>query len=141
MRSLIQLFSYNSMQKNLGSAACSGGWWYIIWETMHPKPSQSDGSRAHPYLKQFQTSGSNHVLPLAAWFFHVCTVYFPDSLSCPLILFLFTRALTFVYPFGATLNVMKPAVAVLSTGSICFPLNRPIMAFYQSKVNTRSALC
>ncbi|XP_013846162.1 intraflagellar transport protein 52 homolog isoform X2 [Sus scrofa] len=43
------------------------------------------------------------------------------------------RALTFVYPFGATLNVMKPAVAVLSTGSVCFPLNRPILAFYHSK--------
>ncbi|OXB69752.1 UNVERIFIED_CONTAM: hypothetical protein H355_001821 [Colinus virginianus] len=43
----------------------------------------------------------------------------------------FCRALTFVYPFGATLNVMKPAVAVLSTGSVCFPLNRPILAFYQ----------
>ncbi|XP_025061174.1 intraflagellar transport protein 52 homolog isoform X2 [Alligator sinensis] len=43
------------------------------------------------------------------------------------------RALTFVYPFGATLNVMKPAVAVLSTGSVCFPLNRPILAFYQHK--------
>uniref|UniRef100_A0A8B9C3N9 Intraflagellar transport 52 n=2 Tax=Anserinae TaxID=2068722 RepID=A0A8B9C3N9_9AVES len=41
------------------------------------------------------------------------------------------QALTFVYPFGATLNVMKPAVAVLSTGSVCFPLNRPILAFYQ----------
>lgn len=44
------------------------------------------------------------------------------------------RALTFVYPFGATLSVMKPAVAVLSTGSVCFPLNRPILAFYHSKV-------
>lgn len=44
------------------------------------------------------------------------------------------RALTFVYPFGATLNVMKPAVAVLSTGSVCFPLNRPILAFYQHEV-------
>uniref|UniRef100_A0A8D0P4G4 Intraflagellar transport 52 n=1 Tax=Sus scrofa TaxID=9823 RepID=A0A8D0P4G4_PIG len=43
------------------------------------------------------------------------------------------QALTFVYPFGATLNVMKPAVAVLSTGSVCFPLNRPILAFYHSK--------
>nr|XP_030699406.1 intraflagellar transport protein 52 homolog isoform X2 [Globicephala melas] len=43
------------------------------------------------------------------------------------------RALTFVYPFGATLSVMKPAVAVLSTGSVCFPLNRPILAFYHSK--------
>ncbi|XP_069508442.1 intraflagellar transport protein 52 homolog isoform X2 [Ambystoma mexicanum] len=43
------------------------------------------------------------------------------------------QALTFVYPFGATLNVMKPAVAALSTGSVCFPLNRPILAFYHSK--------
>ncbi|KAM4622711.1 intraflagellar transport protein 52 homolog [Discoglossus pictus] len=43
------------------------------------------------------------------------------------------QALTFVYPFGATLNVMKPAMAVLSTGSVCFPLNRPIMGFYNSK--------
>ncbi|MXQ86724.1 hypothetical protein E5288_WYG012954 [Bos mutus] len=43
------------------------------------------------------------------------------------------QALTFVYPFGATLSVTKPAVAVLSTGSVCFPLNRPILAFYHSK--------
>ncbi|XP_043946075.1 intraflagellar transport protein 52 homolog [Protopterus annectens] len=43
------------------------------------------------------------------------------------------QALTFVYPFGATLNVIKPAVAVLSTGSVCFPLNRPILAFHQFK--------
>ncbi|XP_070445380.1 intraflagellar transport protein 52 homolog isoform X2 [Equus przewalskii] len=43
------------------------------------------------------------------------------------------QALTFVYPFGATLSVMKPAVAILSTGSVCFPLNRPILAFYHSK--------
>uniref|UniRef100_F7GIS5 Intraflagellar transport 52 n=2 Tax=Callithrix jacchus TaxID=9483 RepID=F7GIS5_CALJA len=43
------------------------------------------------------------------------------------------QALTFLYPFGATLSVMKPAVAVLSTGSVCFPLNRPILAFYHSK--------
>ncbi|KAM6319491.1 intraflagellar transport protein 52 homolog isoform 1-T1 [Podargus strigoides] len=42
-----------------------------------------------------------------------------------------SQALTFVYPFGATLNVMKPAVAILSTGSVCFPLKRPILAFYQ----------
>uniref|UniRef100_A0A3Q1HNZ1 Uncharacterized protein n=1 Tax=Anabas testudineus TaxID=64144 RepID=A0A3Q1HNZ1_ANATE len=43
------------------------------------------------------------------------------------------QALTFVYPYGATLSVMKPAVAVLSTGSVCFPLNRPVMAFYHGK--------
>ncbi|XP_077583130.1 intraflagellar transport protein 52 homolog [Stigmatopora nigra] len=44
-----------------------------------------------------------------------------------------TQALSFVYPYGATLNVMKPAIAVLSTGSICFPLHRPVLAFYQGK--------
>ncbi|CAM4733194.1 unnamed protein product [Leuciscus chuanchicus] len=44
-----------------------------------------------------------------------------------------SQALTFVYPYGATLNVMKPAVAVLSTGSVCFPLNRPVLAFHQPK--------
>uniref|UniRef100_A0A665WKN1 Uncharacterized protein n=1 Tax=Echeneis naucrates TaxID=173247 RepID=A0A665WKN1_ECHNA len=44
-----------------------------------------------------------------------------------------SQALTFVYPYGATLSVMKPAVAVLSTGSVCFPLNRPVLAFYQGK--------
>ncbi|KAM3622306.1 uncharacterized protein V6R79_022985 [Siganus canaliculatus] len=43
------------------------------------------------------------------------------------------QALTFVYPYGATLGVMKPAVAILSTGSVCFPLNRPVLAFHQGK--------
>ncbi|KAL0978670.1 hypothetical protein UPYG_G00173720 [Umbra pygmaea] len=43
------------------------------------------------------------------------------------------QALTFVYPYGATLSVIKPAVAVLSTGSVCFPLNRPVLAFYKVK--------
>uniref|UniRef100_A0A671R108 Uncharacterized protein n=1 Tax=Sinocyclocheilus anshuiensis TaxID=1608454 RepID=A0A671R108_9TELE len=38
-----------------------------------------------------------------------------------------SQALTFIYPYGATLNVMKPAVAVLSTGSVCFPLNSLII--------------
>ncbi|GBN15908.1 Intraflagellar transport protein 52 [Araneus ventricosus] len=41
------------------------------------------------------------------------------------------QALSFLYPYGATLNVAKPAVAVLSTGSVSFPLNRPVCAFYQ----------
>ncbi|KAA0190401.1 hypothetical protein HAZT_HAZT002082 [Hyalella azteca] len=40
-----------------------------------------------------------------------------------------TRLMSFVYPFGATLNVKKPAVAVLSTGSVSFPLKRPVCAF------------
>ena len=41
----------------------------------------------------------------------------------------FDRALQFLYPFGATLNCIKPAVAVLSSGSVSFPLNRPVLAF------------
>uniref|UniRef100_A0A3B5LME5 Intraflagellar transport 52 homolog (Chlamydomonas) n=1 Tax=Xiphophorus couchianus TaxID=32473 RepID=A0A3B5LME5_9TELE len=50
------------------------------------------------------------------------------------------QALTFVYPFGATLSVMKPAVAVLSTGSVCFPLNRPVLAFYHGKESGKLAV-
>ncbi|KAG0427014.1 hypothetical protein HPB47_025916 [Ixodes persulcatus] len=38
-----------------------------------------------------------------------------------------------MYPYGATLNVAKPAVALLSTGSCAFPLARPICALYQSQ--------
>ncbi|XP_032406366.1 intraflagellar transport protein 52 homolog [Xiphophorus hellerii] len=51
-----------------------------------------------------------------------------------------SQALTFVYPFGATLSVMKPAVAVLSTGSVCFPLNRPVLAFYHGKESGKLAV-
>ncbi|XP_065062333.1 intraflagellar transport protein 52 homolog [Rhopilema esculentum] len=43
------------------------------------------------------------------------------------------ECLSFVYPYGATLTVDKRAVSVLSTGSVCFPLNRPICAFHSSK--------
>ncbi|XP_076034643.1 intraflagellar transport 52 isoform X2 [Oratosquilla oratoria] len=42
-----------------------------------------------------------------------------------------SRSMAFVYPFGATLSVARPAVAVLSTGSVSFPLNRPVCAFYE----------
>jgi len=40
--------------------------------------------------------------------------------------------LKFVYPYGATLNVRKPAVPILSSGPISFPPNRPVSAFYTS---------
>jgi intraflagellar transport protein 52 len=40
--------------------------------------------------------------------------------------------LKFVYPYGSTLNVRKPAVPILSSGPISFPPNRPIGAFYKS---------
>ncbi|KAI1288388.1 Intraflagellar transport protein 52 -like protein [Halotydeus destructor] len=38
--------------------------------------------------------------------------------------------MAYVYPYGATLNVQSPAVAVLSTGNLCYPLQRPTVAFY-----------
>ncbi|XP_077976712.1 intraflagellar transport protein 52 homolog isoform X2 [Styela clava] len=44
-----------------------------------------------------------------------------------------SQTLQFVYPYGATLNVAKPATSVLSTGSACIPVNRPILAMHQSK--------
>lgn len=40
--------------------------------------------------------------------------------------------LKFVYPYGATLNVNRPAVPIMSSGPISFPANRPIGAFYRS---------
>jgi intraflagellar transport protein 52 len=42
-----------------------------------------------------------------------------------------SAGLTFVYPFGASLNVQKPAVPILSSGTISYPLSRPIGAVYQ----------
>lgn len=38
--------------------------------------------------------------------------------------------LTFVYPYGATLTVQKPAIPVLSSGTVSLPVNRPICAFH-----------
>ncbi|TRY80327.1 hypothetical protein TCAL_10174 [Tigriopus californicus] len=40
------------------------------------------------------------------------------------------QALSFVYPHGATLNVARPATPILSTGSVSFPLNRPVCALF-----------
>jgi len=39
-------------------------------------------------------------------------------------------SLAFVYPYGATLNVQKPSVPIISTGHIAFPLNRPVGAVF-----------
>ena len=38
--------------------------------------------------------------------------------------------LTFVYPYGSTLNVKRPAVATMSSGPISYPLQRPVCAFW-----------
>jgi intraflagellar transport protein 52 len=41
------------------------------------------------------------------------------------------NSLTFVYPFGASMNVQKPAIPLLSSGTVSYPLNRPIAGVYQ----------
>ena len=42
------------------------------------------------------------------------------------------KSLPYLYPFGATLNVVKPSVAVLSTGTTSFPPCRPTCAFFEN---------
>lgn len=42
------------------------------------------------------------------------------------------NSLVFVYPYGASLNVEKPAIPILSSGYISYPLNRPVGAVYAS---------
>ena len=41
--------------------------------------------------------------------------------------------MSFLYPFGATIEAQKPSVPILSTGSSSFPLNRPICAVHANK--------
>lgn len=43
------------------------------------------------------------------------------------------RDINFLYPYGATLNVVQPSVVALSSGSIAIPMNRPICAYYSGK--------
>ncbi|CAH0403051.1 unnamed protein product [Chilo suppressalis] len=39
----------------------------------------------------------------------------------------------FVYPYGATLTVKKPAAAILSSSDVCYPVKRPVAAMYSSE--------
>lgn len=36
--------------------------------------------------------------------------------------------LSVLYPFGCTLDLQRPAIPILSSGSLCFPANRAIGA-------------
>lgn len=40
-----------------------------------------------------------------------------------------------IYPFGATLNVKKPSVVILSTGEVAYPVKRPLASFYKGEKN------
>lgn len=41
--------------------------------------------------------------------------------------------LEFIFPYGATLNAQKPAVPILSSGPISYPLKRPVAAVYNKQ--------
>lgn len=43
-----------------------------------------------------------------------------------------SSSLSFVFPFGSSLNVQKPAIPILSSGNVSYPLNRPIGAVYSN---------
>mmetsp|Transcript_21162 Transcript_21162/g.46315 ORF Transcript_21162/g.46315 Transcript_21162/m.46315 type:complete len:474 (-) Transcript_21162:547-1968(-) len=46
----------------------------------------------------------------------------------------------FVYPYGATLSVLKPAVPFLSSGKIAYPMNRPLGAIWHQPGQGRIAV-
>mmetsp|Transcript_3146 Transcript_3146/g.7867 ORF Transcript_3146/g.7867 Transcript_3146/m.7867 type:complete len:512 (-) Transcript_3146:94-1629(-) len=41
--------------------------------------------------------------------------------------------LEFVYPYGATLTVQKPAIPLLATGKIAYPMHRPLAAVWAKR--------
>ena len=41
--------------------------------------------------------------------------------------------LPFVYPYGASLSVERPARPLLSSGPVSYPLNRPIAAMWETE--------
>ena len=41
--------------------------------------------------------------------------------------------LSFVFPYGCSLNVDKPAIPLLSSGPLSHPINRPLAAIYTPK--------
>lgn len=41
--------------------------------------------------------------------------------------------LSFLFPYGCTLNVQKPGIPILSSGPLSYPLNRPVAAIFTPK--------
>ena len=121
-------YIYTSFQGNY-----QGCWkvsFFRYWHWVHQFSSVS-GSLYEWCWRIFTSCLCVYFLPLYIYhlseimFLYTCC--FSPWLSCH-------RSISFVYPYGATLTVQKPSTAVLSTGSTSFPLNRPICAFYESKV-------
>ena len=45
----------------------------------------------------------------------------------------------FVYPFGCTLEVQSPSWPILSSGSFCFPLRRPVCGVWEDSSNSNKS--
>ena len=69
----------------------------------------------------------------------LCLYPYTDAVS-DIMLSFFYRSLSFLYPYGATLTVDKRSHAVISTGSVCFPINRPVCSFFSAKVRQQLSL-
>ena len=41
--------------------------------------------------------------------------------------------LAFVYPYGASLNVQRPSIPLLSSGPVSYPMNRPLCAMWEAE--------
>jgi intraflagellar transport protein 52 len=52
-----------------------------------------------------------------------------------------TNSLSFLYAYGASINVEKPAIPILSSGSVSLPLNRPIGAVCQISKSSGKLMC
>jgi intraflagellar transport protein 52 len=39
----------------------------------------------------------------------------------------------FVFPYGTTLRVKEPSIPILTTGSVCYPVNEVVMSMYESE--------
>ncbi|XP_060854267.1 intraflagellar transport protein 52 homolog [Rhopalosiphum padi] len=50
-----------------------------------------------------------------------------------------SKCISFVFPYGASLNVAKPAAPILTSGSVAYPLNRPLCAFYSASKYSNKA--
>ena len=47
-----------------------------------------------------------------------------------------SEKLAFVYPYGVSLNIQKPARPLLSSGQVSYPMNRPISAVWEAETMT-----
>ncbi len=47
----------------------------------------------------------------------------------------------FVYPFGTSMQIKEPSVAILTSGSVSYPVNEVILSLYESENNGKLFVC